>query len=203
MNYGWSTATSTTDYIRKTLPAGTTRKIYKDKKYEEVIIPAKRLNKKDLTANLISIKDSFDPYTQLAFNQIKYLNLIQSKCFDAAYKRNENLLICAPTGAGKTNIAMSCIAREIYNHVEHNCLKNDDLFKIIYVAPMKALAQEVVYKFNQRLNILGIQVKELTGDQQLSKKEIKETHIIVTTPEKWDVITRKSGDGSLIDMVKY
>ena len=29
---------------------------------------------------------------------------------------------------------------------------------------------------------------------QLSKKEMAETQMIVTTPEKWDVITRKGGD---------
>jgi hypothetical protein len=34
-------------------------------------------------------------------------------------------------------------------------------------------------------------VRELTGDMQLSKKELAETNMIVTTPEKWDVITRK------------
>ena len=29
---------------------------------------------------------------------------------------------------------------------------------------------------------------------QLTKKELAETQMIVTTPEKWDVITRKGGD---------
>ena len=37
----------------------------------------------------------------------------------------------------------------------------------------------------------GLLVRELTGDMQLSKKELAETQMIVTTPEKWDVITRK------------
>ncbi len=32
---------------------------------------------------------------------------------------------------------------------------------------------------------------------QLSKKELAETQMIVTTPEKWDVITRKGGDVSV------
>ena len=40
----------------------------------------------------------------------------------------------------------------------------------------------------------GLAVRELTGDMQLSKKELAETQMIVTTPEKWDVITRKGGD---------
>ena len=49
------------------------------------------------------------------------------------------------------------------------------------------------------LNYLNIQVRELTGDMQMSKQEIQETHIIVSTPEKWDVVTRKT-DG-MMDMV--
>jgi antiviral helicase SLH1 len=41
-------------------------------------------------------------------------------------------------------------------------------------------------------------VRELTGDMQLTRKEIGETQIIVTTPEKWDVVTRKpTGEGEL------
>jgi hypothetical protein len=32
----------------------------------------------------------------------------------------------------------------------------------------------------------------LTGDMQLTKAEIMATQMLITTPEKWDVITRKS-----------
>lgn len=60
---------------------------------------------------------------------------------------------------------------------------------------MKALAAEITANFSAKLSPLGMVVKELTGDMQLSKKEIKETQLIVTTPEKWDVITRK-GSGN-------
>src|SRR4051812_7594315 len=76
-------------------------------------------------------------------------------------------------------------------------------FKIVYVAPMKALASEVVGKFSKKLQWLGIAVRELTGDMQLTKAEIVATQIIVTTPEKWDVVTRKSiGDVELAQKVK-
>ena len=57
---------------------------------------------------------------------------------------------------------------------------------------MKALAAEVTSKFSEKLGYLGIICRELTGDMQMTKAEIARTHIIVTTPEKWDVITRKS-----------
>lgn len=56
---------------------------------------------------------------------------------------------------------------------------------------MKALAAEMTANFGKKLMPLGITVKELTGDMQLTRKEIVETQMLVTTPEKWDVITRK------------
>jgi antiviral helicase SLH1 len=63
---------------------------------------------------------------------------------------------------------------------------------------MKALAAEIVRKLAKRLQWLGIRVRELTGDMQLTKGEIAETQIIVTTPEKWDVVTRKpTGEGEI------
>lgn len=66
----------------------------------------------------------------------------------------------------------------------------------MYIAPMKALAQEVVEKFSSKLKPLVV-VKELTGDMQLTKAEAERADILVTTPEKWDIVTRKGGDGSL------
>ena len=48
----------------------------------------------------------------------------------------------------------------------------------------------------------GLKVAELTGDMQPSKKELAETQMIVTTPEKWDVITRKGGDVSVAATVR-
>ncbi len=36
----------------------------------------------------------------------------------------------------------------------------------------------------------------------MSKQQIEETQIIVATPEKWDIITRKSGDKTYTELVK-
>lgn len=49
--------------------------------------------------------------------------------------------------------------------------------QIVYVAPMKALAAEMTNYFSKRLEPLGIVVKELTGDMQLSKNEILRTQV--------------------------
>lgn len=51
------------------------------------------------------------------------------------------------------------------------------LVQIIYVAPMKALAAEMVANFGRRLAPLGVSVRELTGDMQLTKAEIKKTQV--------------------------
>ena len=47
-----------------------------------------------------------------------------------------------------------------------------------------------------------LQVRELTGDMNMTKSEIDATQIIVTTPEKWDIITRKSGDRTYTQLVR-
>jgi replicative superfamily II helicase len=43
---------------------------------------------------------------------------------------------------------------------------------------MKALATEMTGNFQKRLSKLGLKVRELTGDSQLSRKEINETQVI-------------------------
>ena len=65
----------------------------------------------------------------MAFKNTKHLNRIQSVVFETAYKSNENLLICAPTGAGKTNIAMLTILHEIKQHISQGVIKKDE-FKV-------------------------------------------------------------------------
>lgn len=67
---------------------------------------------------------------------------------------------------------------------------------------MKALAAEMTRSFSKRLNPLGLTVKELTGDMQLTKAEILETQMLVTTPEKWDVVTRKGTGAKKKDLGK-
>lgn len=84
-----------------------------------------------------------------------------------------------------------------YQHIGEDQVASQGGRKIVYIAPMKALAQEVVEKFSSKLKSLGIVVRELTGDMQLTKAEAERADILVTTPEKWDVVTRKGGDGSL------
>ena len=54
------------------------------------------------------------------------------------WRRQKNILMCAPTGAGKTNVAMLAILHtlSLYRDAATGAI-DVDKFKIIYVAPMK------------------------------------------------------------------
>lgn len=83
------------------------------------------------------------------------LNRIQSRIYPTALNSNQNLLVCAPTGAGKTNIAMLAVLHELGQNMRHGIIQKQD-FKVVYVAPMKALAAEVTAAFSRRLGPLGV-----------------------------------------------
>lgn len=172
-----------------------------NKLYEEVRIPAPETPNLSVGNNRIQIAD-LDEIGQIAFKDTKELNRIQTIVYPVAYHSNDNLLVCAPTGAGKTNVAMLTIVHTIRDFVDQGVIHRDQ-FKIVYVAPMKALAAEMTENFGRKLKPLKIAVRELTGDMQLTKSEMNETQILVTTPEKWDVVTRKgAGDATMISLVK-
>ena len=107
---------------------------------------------------------------------------------------------------------MLTILHAISQYISPNAVENPEAsdfivnaedFKIVYIAPMKALAAEITDKLGRRLAWLGIQAREFTGDMHLTKNEIVQTQIIVTTPEKWDVVTRKgTGDTELVQKVR-
>lgn len=75
-------------------------------------------------------------------------------------------------------------------------------FKIIYVSPMKALVQEQVKNFSDRLKEFGVTVRELSGDASLTRQQIAETQMLVTTPEKFDIILRQGEGRAFTQLVK-
>lgn len=182
------------------LPQGSTKRTFKG--YEEIHVPAPKARKDASERNNMPTSE-LPEWARQGFGTSKELNRIQTKCYPTAFEDDGNMLICAPTGSGKTNVAMLAMLREIGKHrnAETGEIMLDD-FKIVYIAPLKALVQEQVGNFGKRLEPYGVKVSELTGDRQLTKQQIADTQIIVTTPEKWDVITRKATDMSYTNLVR-
>ncbi|RKO96183.1 P-loop containing nucleoside triphosphate hydrolase protein, partial [Caulochytrium protostelioides] len=183
------------------LPQGTFKKTFKS--YEEIHVPAPTPPAMGADERMIPISE-LPEWTRPAFGQATHLNRVQSHVFPTAFQSDANMLLCAPTGAGKTNCAVLTILRELekQRHPRTGQLMLDQL-KIVYVAPMKALVSEVVGNLSNRLcTAFGITVAELTGDRHLTKEQISATQLIVTTPEKFDIITRKASDRSYTDLLK-
>ncbi|HMD13345.1 MAG TPA: DEAD/DEAH box helicase, partial [Bacteroidota bacterium] len=171
--------------------------------YEEIHIPAPKTTIPPPGEKKVSV-NQLPEWARPAFLSagIPELNRIQSKLFPVAFGRDDNILLCAPTGAGKTNVAMLCILNELSKYRKPDGDFAKDQFKIIYIAPLKALVAEMVGAFSKRLELYGIRVEELTGDRQMTKQQIADTQVIVCTPEKWDVITRKQTDTSYTNLVR-
>lgn len=203
------------------LPPGSFRATHKG--YEEVHVPALRAPPAGPDEQLVALA-SMPAWAQPAFRGMEALNRVQSRVYPFAMHEADNMLVCAPTGAGKTNVAMLAILHELGQHrarqadegvVEDADAEPDehgnrpktvplrlDEFKVVYIAPMKALVQEVVTNFGARLAPYGVAVRELSGDAQMTKAQIASTQLIVTTPEKWDIVTRKAGERTYTQLVR-
>ncbi|KAL4247433.1 Meiotic Crossover Helicase [Abortiporus biennis] len=115
-------------------------------------------------------------------------NAVQSACFDTIMHSNENMVVSAPTGSGKTVLFELAIIRVLTQ------TGGSRTTKCIYVAPTKALCSEKYRDWATKFQPLGIKCCEMTGDTihfgTSAWADAKDATIIVTTGEKWDSLTR-------------
>ncbi|CAL5322251.1 unnamed protein product [Camellia sinensis] len=86
----------------------------------------------------------------------KHFNPVQTQVFNVLYNTDDNVLVVAPTGSGKT-----ICAEEHFNNWNR--------------------------KFGDGL---GMRVVELTGETTKDLKLLEEGQLVITTPEKWDALSR-------------
>ena len=124
-------------------------------------------------------------------------NAAQSKCFAPIYRTDDNVIVSAPTGSGKTALLELAICKVVKDH-------SSEQFKIVYQAPTKSLCSERMRDWEKKFAHLNLTCAELTGDTNQSEMaRVRSASIIVTTPEKWDSITRKWTDHhKLVQLVK-
>uniref|UniRef100_A0A3Q3LBA5 Probable ATP-dependent DNA helicase HFM1 n=1 Tax=Mastacembelus armatus TaxID=205130 RepID=A0A3Q3LBA5_9TELE len=132
------------------------------------------------------------------FTKFPFFNYVQSKALDDVLYTGKNFVACAPTGSGKTVLFELAIIRLLMETSE----PWRDV-KAVYMAPIKALCSQCFKSWKTKFGPLGLRCKELTGDTEIDDFfEIQDSHIILTTPEKWDSMTRKWKDNCLLQLVR-
>jgi ATP-dependent DNA helicase HFM1/MER3 len=115
-------------------------------------------------------------------------NAIQSKCFERVYNTDDNFVLASPTASGKTVILELAVCRAVANNATGQ-------YKVVYQAPTKALCSERQRDWEAKFTKLGLKCAELTGDSDVRDlRNVQSANIIITTPEKWDSMTRKWKD---------
>lgn len=65
-------------------------------------------------------------------------------------------------------------------------------YKIIYMSPLKGICSEKYREWSAKFPQFGLNVCEITGDsEEKDFSLVYKSNLIITTPEKWDSITRK------------
>ncbi|NXC22037.1 HFM1 helicase, partial [Corythaeola cristata] len=132
------------------------------------------------------------------FKEFPYFNYAQSKALDDLLYTDRDFVICAPTGSGKTVMFELAITR-LLMEAPLPWLN----IKVVYMAPIKALCSQRFDDWKEKFGPIGLSCKELTGDTVMDDLfEIHHAHIIITTPEKWDSMTRRWRDNSVVQLVR-
>lgn len=119
----------------------------------------------------------------------------QEEAVKAGVLEGQNLLLTTPTASGKTLVAMLTAGKIVV----------DGLGKVVYLTPLRALANEKYNDFKAfekltKINGKNVRVLISTGDYDLSGESLGEGDILILTNEKFDSVIRHGV--SWIDSVK-
>lgn len=119
---------------------------------------------------------------------------VQAECFDVAFNTDKNLLVCAPTGSGKTGVFKLAMARLLSRNSENTP------GSILYFAPSKALVNEMVRNMGSQLSAVGVGVGELTSDTTaIDLQRAICLPVVCCTPEKYDAFSRGWQQGAYFE----
>jgi len=132
--------------------------------------------------NLLDIRKQIPEQLYAALsNDISELRPCQEKAVKAGLLDGKSLLVCTPTASGKTLIAEFAALKSI---IEHNG-------KVIYIVPLKALANEKFKDFKKRYSSF-CRIALSIGDLDSADPYLESYDLIICTAEKLDSLIRHS-----------
>jgi pre-mRNA-splicing helicase BRR2 len=128
-----------------------------------------------------------NPAFEALYAGVQAFNPIQTQAFTALYNTDDNVLLAAPTGSGKTIAAEFAVLRMVARAAEGKCAA-----RAVYIAPLEALAKERFADWSAKFGRgLGLSVVQLTGEAQADLKLLERGNVVVSTPEAWDALSRR------------
>ncbi|MBI2546114.1 DEAD/DEAH box helicase [Candidatus Woesearchaeota archaeon] len=112
---------------------------------------------------------------------ITKLNSAQEKAVKAGLLEGNNMLVCTPTGSGKTAIATILIGKN---------LEAQPGSKIVYLVPLKALASEKLREYKEVFKDTKYRVAMSIGDIDSNSAWLENYDVIIMTVEKMDSLIR-------------
>ena len=107
------------------------------------------------------------------------LTPIQEKAVEAGVLEGKSLLVCAPTASGKTFVATMALVKAL-----------ESKRKVLYVVPLKALANEKYKEYQKLLSGTPYSVALSTGEIEAERAYLGKYDFLILTAEKLDSLLR-------------
>jgi ATP-dependent DNA helicase HFM1/MER3 len=136
------------------------------------------------------------PFSNIFTCKFQEFNHLQSEMSNVIANSDDNVIVSSPTGSGKTALFEMAMCRLFASNQADGKRVVSNNKKIVYIAPNKALCEERQADWSKRLVEIdpSIVCTTITGDANAAASsygEIASANLILTTPEKWDSITRR------------
>jgi pre-mRNA-splicing helicase BRR2 len=111
-------------------------------------------------------------------------NKIQTQTFNSLFTTDDNVLVGAATGSGKTVCAEFALLRHWQSQPKG---------RAVYIAPFQELVDQRYADWENRLSHVGggKQIVKLSGDTTADLKTLEKGDLILATPSQWDVLSRQ------------